>query len=334
MNMMNNNQLFKTRYRYLVKCDQPLVFISQIGRSGGTLLSRLFDMHPECHVHPHELKIGESKNYPDLKLNDMIMNLRGIGKYYKKWFNSLYEQDSQNFFLNGYKKERKDESFPFMFLSDLQRKIFLKQVKSFPLAMVTQRDILNAYMTSYFNAWLDNSNLYNGVKKYVVGFCPSTADKKENVDRFFRDYPDGFLVQIVRNPLTWWVSYEEHLLRNGSGVKPDLKTDIVSWKKSVESMLDNKKKYGDRVFIIRFESLLNDTERVMKGLSGFLDISFDGVLLRPSFNGMDVRANSSFYDDGFGVLSSPVKRDELLSDEVREYIDSVTLDLYSKLKLK
>ena len=39
----------------------PLVLISQIQRSGGSLLSQLFDGHPEVHAHPHELKIGYPK---------------------------------------------------------------------------------------------------------------------------------------------------------------------------------------------------------------------------------------------------------------------------------
>jgi hypothetical protein len=36
----------------------PLVLISQIQRSGGSLLSQLLDGHPELDAHPHELKIG------------------------------------------------------------------------------------------------------------------------------------------------------------------------------------------------------------------------------------------------------------------------------------
>ena len=41
--------------------NQPLLLISQVQRSGGTLLSQLFDGHPQVHAHPHELKIG----YPE-----------------------------------------------------------------------------------------------------------------------------------------------------------------------------------------------------------------------------------------------------------------------------
>ena len=55
-----------TRRRHLVPVDQPLVLISQVSRSGGTLLSQLFAGHPECHVRPGELLIGRPKDcWPD-----------------------------------------------------------------------------------------------------------------------------------------------------------------------------------------------------------------------------------------------------------------------------
>ena len=42
----------------VVPVREPLVLICQAQRSGGTLLARLFDAHPQCHAHPHELHIG------------------------------------------------------------------------------------------------------------------------------------------------------------------------------------------------------------------------------------------------------------------------------------
>ena len=46
------------------------MLISQVQRSGGTLLSQLFDGHPEVHAHPHELYIGKPKkwDWPPLDL--------------------------------------------------------------------------------------------------------------------------------------------------------------------------------------------------------------------------------------------------------------------------
>ena len=56
--------IVRARRRTLVWTDQPLVMITQMPRSGGTLLARLFDGHPACHVFPRELRsifISDSK---------------------------------------------------------------------------------------------------------------------------------------------------------------------------------------------------------------------------------------------------------------------------------
>jgi hypothetical protein len=69
----------------LTPITSPLVLISQIQRSGGTLLSQLFDGHPQLHAHPHELKIGFPKKHiwPKLDMRDSP----------KLWFEALFEHD-------------------------------------------------------------------------------------------------------------------------------------------------------------------------------------------------------------------------------------------------
>ena len=56
----------------VVPVREPLVLICQAQRSGGTLLARLFDSHPQCHAHPHELHIGARRphTWPDLPLHE------------------------------------------------------------------------------------------------------------------------------------------------------------------------------------------------------------------------------------------------------------------------
>lgn len=60
----------QNRQRSVDIVDQPLILISQIQRSGGTLLSQLLDGHPECLAHPYELKWGrpEKWNWPEVDL--------------------------------------------------------------------------------------------------------------------------------------------------------------------------------------------------------------------------------------------------------------------------
>lgn len=153
----------------------PLVLISEIQRSGGSLLSQLFDGHPELHAHPHELKFGFPRkfNWPPIDVNDSPM----------RWLRILYEDSTIDHFKTGYRKQKNlDETFPFIFLPSVQKEIFLAYVES--LKTFGIRDVFDAYMTSYFGAWLNDQNAF-GDKKYLTGFTARLAMSQKNVDAFF-----------------------------------------------------------------------------------------------------------------------------------------------------
>src|SRR5207248_11619044 len=97
-----------SRLAHVVEVRQPLVLVSQIQRSGGTLLSQLFDGHPECHAHPQELHIGypKKRHWPRLDLSRP-----------DTWFETLRERIAGRYLRKGYRKENAaDEEFPFLFL--------------------------------------------------------------------------------------------------------------------------------------------------------------------------------------------------------------------------
>ena len=92
--------LYRSRISNTVKIDQDMILISQIPRSGGTLLNRLFDNNKECHVYPVELLMGlghnsfeykwpllDLNNNPNLLLSNLIQfNLwRWLENDFKYW---------------------------------------------------------------------------------------------------------------------------------------------------------------------------------------------------------------------------------------------------------
>src|SRR5262252_8179077 len=87
--------LCRVRLEHAVSVHEPLVLVSQVYRSGGTLLSQLFDGHPELHAHPHELRIGKptSRDWADLDLGAP-----------DTWFASLYDWYAGMHFRRGYSK--------------------------------------------------------------------------------------------------------------------------------------------------------------------------------------------------------------------------------------
>jgi hypothetical protein len=299
--------------------DLPIAMISQIQRSGGSLLSQLFDGHPELHAHPHELKFGFPKKdvWPQFDMADPP----------ERWFEMLFEDDVIRHFKNGYEKGQKDgRTFAFIFLPALQRRIFLDCFNG--RAAPRSRDIINAYMTAYFGAWLNNQNV-GGPKKYITAFTPRLSARQQSVRSFFSIYPDGRLISIVRDPMNWYPSARGH--ETAKNKYADIRKSLAQWNENALAMVRNKREFGTSVLLIRFEDLVGKTEAVMRRMAEFLQIEYHPILLEPTFNKASIRANTSFRHEDGRILVGTLQRHASLSAEEREVIAATTADVYAQV---
>ena len=308
---------YKSWLEHIQPVSVPLALISQIQRSGGSMLSQLFDGHPQVHAHPHELKFGYPKKY--------IWPPIDLGRRPDRWFEILFEDIVVRHFRYGYKKMAKyEDTFLFIFLPQLQKKLFLKHLES--IVKINQRDVFDAYMTSYFGAWLNNQNRL-GDKKCVTAFTPRMAFMEANMASFFKIYPDGRLISVVRDPKNWFPSANRHQVDKYG----DITKALNQWNESARSMVRNKKDYGDRVCIITFDDLVQRTEPVMRYLADFLDIRFDDILLTPTFNKIPIKPNTSFKLEKPGIMISALERYKTLSREELDIIEAMTGDTHSQV---
>ena len=315
----HSKSLLRTCEEFISPVTSPLVLISQIQRSGGTLLSQLLDGHPEVHAHPYELKMGFPRKmlWPKIDLNDRP----------EHWFEILFEDNVINHFKKGYKKGQQTEQlFPFLFFPSVQKKLFLTYLSS--IESVTLRDVFDAYMTSYFGAWLNNQNNYCP-KKFITAFTPRLAMVPDSIESFFDVYPDGKLLSVIRDPKNWYPSAFRH--NTNKKRYGDINHALNQWKESARSMLRNKKRWKDKVSIIQFEDLVKKPESVMRYLSGFLGIEFDEILLTPTFNKKLIAADTSFKLEKPGIMSSTLDRYKTLSKEELKIIVDITDNVYQQL---
>jgi Sulfotransferase family len=308
--------LCRARFDHLVEVRQPLVLVSQVQRSGSTLLGQLFDGHPECHAHPYEIRIGPRRRtyeWPEIDLDAP-----------DTWFESLYERKPGIHLEEGYRTSAAStEYFPFLFLPRLQRQIFNRCVAT--RNPRTEREVLDCYFTSYFNAWLDNQNLYIGPKKIVVGTTPRLAMNLAHVEAFFAAYPDGSLISAVRQPAGWF-----HSASRKYGYE-DVEEAIAIWCRSAEATLAASDRWGDRVVVVVYEALVGETAVAMRRIAERIGISMTESLVTPTFNGMPIRANSSFPVDRPGILDDRIQayREGLEGDTLAR-IDELAGDLYER----
>ena len=225
----------------------------------------------------------------------------------------------------GYKKGRRDqEAFPFILVPSLQKKIFLKHLDS--IQSITLRDVFDAYMTSYFGAWISNQNA-NGQKKFVTVFTPRLSTLKANMEFFFEIYPDGRLISLVRDPKNWFPS----ALRHVPDKYGDLEGALNQWTESAQAELWNKNRYGDRVCIIKFEDLVSKTEAVMRHLAEFLGIEFDDILLVPTFNKLPMKLNTSSNTEDYSIANSHYSIERRSTGRQLEAMEEIASEKYSQV---
>jgi hypothetical protein len=310
-------RVLDVRLAHLVRVDQPLVLITQMQRSGGTLLLRLLDGHPACHVVPHQL--------------------RGIDEAFKRRFAgpeqawlALHDPKLGDRFVNGQRQKKRDvlrdeDVFPVVLPPGLQRAIYDACVDG--AGRPSDRELVDCYFTSYFNAWLDNRNLRSGPKRWVVGFEPAVARSVPRRRRLRELYPDGRVIAIIRDPWTWYAS-----ARRWEPRWRDRQRAVEDWCSLAEATLAWKADADDSLRVVSFESLLSHTEETMKRLATWLEIETVPGLLEPTFNSLAIRANTSFGDIGARISAKPLSRAETdLDAEDTVYIDAHARSLYERL---
>jgi hypothetical protein len=303
----------------------PLVLITQIQRSGGTLLSQLFDGHPEVFAFPHELKWGEDLEskylWPEVNPQDGPLQIaRSLVAYNLK--------DLKNFNLFGYTKPgavpgSSDLRIPFRWSEWAYIEAFLDGWDA--IRPQNRRQCFDLFMSSFFSAFV--STRTNGMsKKIITAFVPRVnfiQSYPKNID-FFEDYPDGLMICICRHPADWYASASRHEAKY-----IDVDQAMELWRESAESAMQLKEDYADQVVLVDFASLVGNPSSVMRFLAERLDLSWHPTLISPTFNARPIGSNSSF-GSVVGIDASAVERRSSLAPELREQIEASNLLLYKR----
>jgi hypothetical protein len=315
-------RLFRSRREALVSVDEPLVLISQLQRSGGTLLNSLLDGHSALHVHPYELHIGHptKDEWPRLEPR----------RDPDEWLRILGEARMEHLFAGGYTKKGNPNNeippLPFTLVPSFLDRLF--RLVCFEREPRTPREILACYFTAFFNAWLDCQGLRSEPKLWVAGFAPRMAWGESRL-RFFADCPDGRVIACLRDPRGWYAS--------ASGFKPpryeSIEESLDLWCRGASEISAAKRDAPGRVLVLTFEALVGEPDRTMRAVADWLGLAWEPILTTPTFNRLPIRANSSYPVDRHGILSEASARWKLqLEKGVVEKIEARTKELYAEVR--
>lgn len=314
------------RTEWIVPVSQPLLLISQIQRSGGTLLNSLFDDHPSCFAHPYELALGPGEKWRWPEFDPTADADAVFAQFEERW---LMRAIAQGFYskAGAFKGLADEEHQPFIFDRELQVHLFRTQFEA--RRPRTRREALDQYFTSFFNAWLDFQCLYRGSKQFVTAFTPRVHMHPEHLAAFLNDYPEGFLISAVRDALSWFASARLHSpARYG-----DLDTAIDLWSASTRATLDAHSRMPGQVVGVLFEDLIQNLEAVMRRICAATGLPFRESLLVPTFNGRPSQSNSSFamVTD---IDRTALDRREHLSAQEMAYLRDKTSPLHEEARAR
>lgn len=303
--------------KHIMPVIQPPALISQVHHSGGSLLNRLFDGHPELNALPHEIGSGipARGHWPGIDFDHKP----------RDWFETLYKEVDttkvQKKFNCG---DSESTAIPFVFVPLIQEQIFLRYLES--AETIRHRDIIEAYITSCFGAWLDYQNL-SGEKKFTTTYAPDLATQPESLESFFRICPGGKLISLIRKPEDWFAC--AHSLE--PEIYGDVSKSIRCWQKNVRTVMEVNRKFGDCVCLIRFDDLMSRTETVMRFVSEFLNISFEDILLRPTFNSIPLQPAKSPKADNTDAPFGCFIGTRELDKEQQKIIEEMTKEDYQTI---
>jgi len=293
------------------------IFIGPTVRSGGSLLARLFDHHPDIASYPFELILPmDDALHPSLQTRGQKLNVQNypsIGKdmgadaIMSKVLLSRNQEACLvgSHFRNG--KLRAKTSYLDVNASyDHER--FIEDFEDYLGNSKKIGDIYNSIHRAFFKNW--DEGRHSGTMKYVV--YHSGNGLLADITFFLKEFEGGFFVQPIRSIYGCLASEKKKVVRQligrgriGRRISiPDrwlklyygryFEHILINWLITFTRSVILKERLGERYIIYRHEDLVRNPELMMKKISEKIGLDFHDSLLTLTVAGHSWAGNSMF----------------------------------------
>jgi hypothetical protein len=252
--------------------DLPVILVGQQQRCGGSLITKMFDSHPNLHVHPSENYFGRPYKYhwPTISPKDPLTSL------WKK----LCEYPLKHMSETGKISKGNHNMYRFTYSFSQHTAKFIEHLGK---GEKNERKVIQAYLQSLFDSYLNYKH-----PKEPLFYAYFTPRQCLYAEEFFRVFPDGHVIQIIRHPAAFYNSVRFHnRYYDIQGVK-------FLWRLYFFQALFSRVNGWNNYHVIDFKQLVDAPENTLKDLCGKLKITFNKSLLQPTFNGERWGGDSHF----------------------------------------
>lgn len=247
------------------------VFICGVHRSGTTLVQNLLDGHPQLSVLPSEGTFYTNQEHK-LKQLPHSQQARCLGtEWLRRMANPINQQP---YWLLG-----RSDGASSLYV-DFARYI-LAWWAVLPHSRHTQWPHL-AIILAYATCTNNLTALY---------WVDKTPTNERFLQRIRTEFPGAKIVQVVRHPIKTLTSRK--IMEPGITLRNALRYLKISYRVAIHEMPINRRNF----FLLRYEELCDDPDKITKQLADFLNIDFGTTLQHATTAGMPTPANSSFIRD-------------------------------------
>ncbi len=297
------------------------IFIGGIQRSGGSLLARLFDGHPDIASYPVECSFPvNNKIYPvfenytgipltmplfDPTADKDIFEITNTPSEKPKVILKFGKEKED---LIGVRRNYLEKEYYDTVKTDFDFFRFKALFTSYAEVAKTIEELYDAKHRAYFAAW--DNGMHSGSMKFV-SWHSSSGIYLTNIDRYFSEFKDSFFIHPLRDIMGYIASEKTRLTRQYYGSRRfpkmkmpnifvkkfknyDLEAQIRGWMATLTRVVLLQERFGvrDRFFVVRYENIANDAESVMRSLCEKIGLDFHNTLLEPTIGGYPWGGNS------------------------------------------
>ena len=338
------------------------IYIAGINRSGGSLLSRLFDNHPDILSYPTELGFPTDKSFYEItdSYSGIPQTIPSIDFNKENNFYSILEIPTKKHqYSTTWGKEKAD---PIGVRENYLEKNFYGNVTaSFDYSKFTRifdnlskkskciEELYNARHHAYFSAWNDGEYLKNQSK---IVMQDSGGIYLTNIDKYFKEFNQSVLIYPLRDLMGYVAAEKVRYARRFFGSRRfafpqlpnyfvkkfnhyDIEAQIKGWLCALTRVRILQEKYNkDNQFIVySHNELTANSQDTMKKISSLSNISYTDDLLKPTIGGKDWLGNSH-YGPTKGISNTISKnypkvltKNEIsvvssFEDDIKKYVDT------------
>ncbi|MGE5424456.1 MAG: sulfotransferase family protein [Syntrophothermus sp.] len=222
----------------------PIFFILGRPRSGTTLLTTLFNAHPNIHIAPE---------YPVMLL--LYQKFRKV----KVWDEAAIRSFVDAAFYSSQFSHRRIENLKIdkeTILNELLKyqgkgsiQLFLKSINYFAYTMFRKEE----------THWIGDKNPVYSIFS----------------NRLRKIFPEAKFICINRDYRDNFISIQKLADKDVAVEAPNLRLQVARWRYFVRLFLKLKKEHPEKYYILKYEDLVTDQEKTFKSLCEFLGITYD-----------------------------------------------------------